>query len=132
MHKACVELGLPDKELSPDVLGHLAVGEWTGNVRELQNTMRKLAVFGTSDMVAMDTVRLAGGGADPAMAREGELPPFKEAKTQVVDGFSRNYIREAMSLAGGNVSRAGRISGLSRVAVQNMLTRFGLSPDEFK
>ncbi|MDD3312524.1 sigma-54 dependent transcriptional regulator [Pseudodesulfovibrio sp.] len=132
MHKACVELGLPDKELSPEVLGHLAAGEWTGNVRELQNTMRKLAVFGTSDMVAMDTVRLAGGGAGATAAHDGELPPFKDAKAQVVDGFSRNYIREAMALAGGNVSRAARISGLSRVAVQNMLARFGLSPDEFK
>ncbi|EPR42097.1 two component, sigma54 specific, transcriptional regulator, Fis family [Desulfovibrio sp. X2] len=129
MHKACAELGLPDKELSPEVLGHLAAGEWPGNVRELQNTIRRLAVFGTSGTVAMDAVRLAGG--EPA-ARDGELPLFKEAKGQVVDGFTRDYIREAMARAGGNVSQAARISGLSRVAVQNMLARFGITTDEFK
>ncbi|WP_272700597.1 sigma-54-dependent transcriptional regulator [Desulfovibrio sp. Fe33] len=132
LKKACAELGLPDKELDPAVIGHLAAEEWSGNVRELQNTMRKLAVFGTGEMVAMDVVRMVGGNGSSMPASGGELPPFKEAKNQMIDGFSLNYIREAMDLAEGNVSKAARISGLSRVAVQNMLKRYGLSTGEFK
>lgn len=132
LKKACAELGLSDKELDPAVIGHLAAEEWSGNVRELQNTMRKLAVFGTGERVAMDTVRMVGGNGSSMPTSGEELPPFKEAKNQMIDGFSLNYIREAMDLAEGNVSKAARISGLSRVAVQNMLKRYGLSTDEFK
>ncbi len=129
--KTCSELGLPDKELDPAVLGHLAAEEWSGNVRELQNAMRKLAVFGTGSMIAMGALRLAEGDAS-ASATVGGLPPFKEAKAQMTDGFSANYIREALRESGGNISRAARLSGLSRVAVQNMLARFGIDPDEFR
>ena len=50
----------------------------------------------------------------------------------MLDSFSLDYIREAMNQAKGNVSRAARLSGLSRVAVQNMLHRYGLSADSFK
>jgi len=131
LRRACDELGLPDKGLDPAVLGHLAAGDWPGNVRELQNAMRKLAVFGSGDVVAMGAVRLAEG-ASLAPAPDGELAPFKEAKSRVVDGFSLRYLREVMERTGGNVSQAARLSGLSRVAVQNMLARFGLSSEEFR
>ncbi|MFH1914287.1 MAG: sigma-54 dependent transcriptional regulator [Pseudomonadota bacterium] len=122
--KACSELGLPDKDLDPATLGRLAAQDWPGNIRELQNAMRKLAVFGpVGDAVAP---YMAAGGAG------GDLPPFKEAKAQMIDGFTANYVREALRQSGGNITRAARFSGLSRVAVQNMLARFGIDPDEFR
>lgn len=125
--KACVELGLPDKDISPATLARLAAKPWPGNIRELQNAMRKLAVFGDTPSQAASP-----GSGLSSLAQEGELPPFKEAKTRVLDAFTLDYVREAMTRAGGNVSRTARLSGLSRVAVQNILGRYGLSPDQFK
>ncbi|OIQ51404.1 Transcriptional regulatory protein QseF [Pseudodesulfovibrio hydrargyri] len=127
--KACAELGLPDKDISAATLAGLAARPWHGNIRELQNAMRKLAVFGNAQPqrdLLPGTVCLA------PLGREGELPPFKEAKGLVMDSFTQDYVREAMTLSGGNISRAARLSGLSRVAVQNMLNRYGLSADAFK
>jgi DNA-binding NtrC family response regulator len=133
LHKACDELGLSERQLDPAVLGELAGKEWSGNVRELQNTMRRLAVFGTGDVVSLGTLRMAEGESEGAgIDAKGELPQFKDAKNRIVDGFTRNYIREVMKQAGGNISQAARLSGLSRVAVQNMLGRYGISSEEFK
>jgi DNA-binding NtrC family response regulator len=50
----------------------------------------------------------------------------------MIDGFTANYVREALRQSGGNISQAARQAGLSRVAVQNMLARFGIDPDEFR
>ncbi|ACS78479.1 sigma-54-dependent transcriptional regulator [Maridesulfovibrio salexigens] len=131
--KACIELGLPEKELDPAVVGHLSAQSWTGNVRELQNTMRKLAVFSTGESITMLAVDLAEGkmSADAGSDSMSSLP-YKEAKQQLVDSFSRSYISDLLSRTGGNVSEAARNSGLSRVAVQKMLARFDLKSSLFK
>ena len=127
--KACAELGLPDKDISPPILAGLAAKPWHGNIRELQNAMRKLAVFGDA---SPQRDHSACNACPAPRGQDGELPPFKEAKTMVLDSFTLDYIREAMTLSGGNISQAARLSGLSRVAVQNMLSRYGLTADAFK
>jgi DNA-binding NtrC family response regulator len=127
--KACAELGLPDKDISPATLAGLAAKPWPGNIRELQNAMRKLAVFG--DALPQRDPSSANACLAP-LGHDGELPPFKEAKGLVLDSFTLDYVREALALAKGNISHAARLSGLSRVAVQNILNRYGLSADSFK
>lgn len=133
VRKACIELGLPEKELDPAVVGYLSAQQWPGNVRELQNTMRKLAVFSTGEVVTMQAVDIAEGrtGSGPDET-SGTCIPFKDAKQQLVDSFSRSYICDVLNLTEGNISKAARISGLSRVAVQKMISRFNLSAENFK
>lgn len=134
LHQACREMRLPEKNLTEDVAAYLSERSWSGNVRELQNFLRKLAVFGTGDTVTMSAVRLAGEGQVPAAFGEetDEIPPYKDAKAKVLDGFTREYIREALQHTGGNVSQAARLSGLSRPAVQNIMQRFDIAGDDFK
>ncbi|WP_316897857.1 sigma-54 dependent transcriptional regulator [Pseudodesulfovibrio indicus] len=126
--KACTELGLQDKYVSPAALADLSSQPWPGNVRELQNAMRKLAVF--------DAVHHSDSAlhceSRAVLSQDGDLPPFKDAKAQVLDAFTLDYVREALSRSSGNVSQTARLSGLSRVAVQNMLHKYGLSPEDFK
>ncbi|WP_419784250.1 sigma-54-dependent transcriptional regulator [Maridesulfovibrio sp.] len=131
--KACFELGLPEKELDPAVVGHLSAQKWTGNVRELQNTMRKLAVFSAGKSITMLAVDMAAGKMPLETAADSTATlPFKDAKQQLVDSFSRSYISDILTRTNGNISEAARNSGLSRVAVQKMLTRFNLDPATFK
>ncbi|WP_320007214.1 sigma-54 dependent transcriptional regulator [Maridesulfovibrio sp.] len=131
--KACFELGLPEKELDPAVVGHLSARKWTGNVRELQNTMRQLAVFSAGESITMLAVDMAAGKMSSETTDESAATlPYKEAKQQLVDSFSRSYISDILARTNGNISEAARNSGLSRVAVQKMLTRFNLDPASFK
>ncbi len=131
--KACIELGLPEKELDPAIVGYLSAQKWPGNVRELQNTMRKLAVFSTGDMITMLAVDIAEGKNTAGLDDEAEdCIPFKDAKQQLVDSFSRSYISDILTRTDGNISKAARLSGLSRVAVQKMLSRFDLNAENFK
>ncbi len=133
IRKACMELGLPEKELDPSVVGYLSAQQWPGNVRELQNNMRKLAVFSSGEIVSMQAVDISEGRTGPVPADDsGEFLPFKEAKQQVVDSFSRSYICDTLARTKGNISQAARISGLSRVAVQKMLSRFNLSAEKYR
>jgi DNA-binding NtrC family response regulator len=133
LNQAVQEMGASEKTVAPEVLAWLAGREWPGNARELQNFMRRLAVFCPEPEVTMRWVRLAESGAGQGIAPYGAgLSCYKEAKARVVDQFTAGYVQELLRACKGNVSEAARVSGLSRVAVQNILARLGLDARAFR
>ncbi|ABB37680.1 two component, sigma54 specific, transcriptional regulator, Fis family [Oleidesulfovibrio alaskensis G20] len=145
LRKACTEMGLEEKEISPDVVEWMTRRTWPGNVRELQNFVRRLTVFCAGRLVDMDIIRMVeqgsggamppvvAGGLSPGGFRSGEgFVPYKDAKAKVVDDFTTAYLRDLLTSAGGNVSEAARMSGLSRVALQKILTRLDINVARYR
>ena len=136
--KACREMGVPEKEVDPEVLHWMSGNPWPGNVRELQNFVRRMTVFSTAERVDMNLVRLVcrGNGAAPespcAHASTPALGEYKVAKAEAVAAFTDTYIRELLSQTRGNVSEAARVSGLSRPALQKILSRMGETAASFR
>lgn len=52
--------------------------------------------------------------------------PFKVRKERLIDAFERRYLRELMSWAGGNVSRAARKAQIDRMYLHRLLARHGI------
>ncbi|WP_306547923.1 sigma-54 dependent transcriptional regulator [Desulfobulbus sp.] len=132
LQRTCVEMGLAEKEMEPEVLQWMSSCPWPGNVRELQNFVRRMTVFcagARMDMALVRTVLEGSGRANlaPERGRGPKIPPaaYKEAKAEVVNAFTLEYVRDLLTQTRGNVSEAARISGLSRVALQKMLSRMG-------
>ncbi len=132
LSESCRELELPPKELTPDVLSHLALQSWPGNVRELQNFMRRLAVFSTGERLEMPHIYAAQRvDADTPHVDSMHLQ-YKLAKAQVVDDFTCNYVRELLRRTGGNISEAARIGGLERVSLQKIIKRYNINAVKFR
>jgi len=133
LNQATKEMGAAEKAVAPEVLAWLAGRDWPGNARELQNFMRRLAVFCPEPEVSMRWVRMAESGAGPG-GRPGEagLSSYKQAKARVLNQFTAGYVQELLRACKGNVSEAARVSGLSRVAMQKILARLGLDARGFK
>lgn len=129
---ACRELGLPAKEIAPDVLGYLATRQWPGNVREMQNVMRRLAVFTEGDTVTMRVVRQVETGKALDGEEPGRLAPYKEAKERMLRDFASAYLRQLLAASRGNVSAAARESGLSRFALQELIKKSGIRPSRYR
>ena len=136
---ACREMGLPEKGVDAEVMHWMAGNPWPGNVRELQNFVRRLTVFATTERVDMNLVRLVReGGCQPAPsamsipAPQGPLGEYKVAKAEAVTGFTLAYVHELLAQTRGNVSEAARVSGLSRVALQKILSRMGESAARYR
>ena len=138
--RTCNEIGVAEKEVTPEVLQWMSTLPWPGNVRELQNLIRRLTVFASSDRIDMSLVHKVMTNTSPAGAQlfpehtASELPliPYKEAKAEVVDAFSRQYLKALFPRTGGNISEAARLSGLSRVALQKILARLGEQASDFR
>ncbi|HJQ85339.1 MAG TPA: sigma 54-interacting transcriptional regulator [Candidatus Binatia bacterium] len=106
---------------------------WPGNVRELQNEIeRAVALCANGEAIepthlsAKLSVEIAPV-ADRAVATNAGTgapsgTPLRAART----AFEVSYIRRALAQEAGNVSRAARVLGLSRVMLQKKMKEYGL------
>ncbi|MGD9950320.1 MAG: sigma-54-dependent transcriptional regulator [Desulfobulbus sp.] len=140
LRRTCREMGVAEKEITPEVLQWMSSLDWPGNVRELQNLVRRLTVFSNSDRIDLALVHMVMTNTSPAQRSSLTdkspvglpLRPYKAAKAEVVDTFTRQYLKELLPLTKGNISEAARLSGLTRVALQKILVRLGEQASNFR
>ncbi|KAG0771706.1 hypothetical protein G6F21_014690 [Rhizopus arrhizus] len=58
--------------------------------------------------------------------------PFRVAKSRVVDGFERDYIRHALSRHGGNVAQAARACDKHRRAFWALMRKPGIAAAPYR
>lgn len=95
----------------------LAAQSWPGNVRQLQQVIRRMLI---------DT----GGLTDPAaLARIlASLEASSSQGTGSLEAAEREQIHRALEQSGGNRSQAARILGIDRKTLLRKLKRFGMEP----
>jgi len=138
---ACTELEAPPKRLSPRALQALAARPWPGNVRQLQNAVRRVVMFASGEVIEeVDLASLEGAAAAPpaplppeteGLACDGVVP-YKDAKAQILERFTRAYVEDLLQKSGGNVTRAAALSGIGRPSLQKIIRRFGIRAEAFK
>ena len=120
--------GWRDKDLSVGARKRLAVQRWPGNVRELLNTLRRAALWSSSDVVTGAELEdaLLGGRA---VAQDGILGRDLGGDLSLPDllaDVARHYLERAMAEADGNKTRAADLVGLaSYQTLTNWLLRYG-------
>ncbi|HTM20410.1 MAG TPA: sigma 54-interacting transcriptional regulator [Kofleriaceae bacterium] len=95
---------------------------WPGNVRQLHNEVERAAILADGDRVDLDELAARGRGDAPAAA-QGLAERF--AQLEVTE---RELVREALARAGGNLSEAARMLGITRVMLKRRADRFGQEP----
>jgi len=129
LSQTCQEINVPEKSFAPEVMESLCRRDWPGNVRQLQNTVRRMAVFSRGRVVKHDypgfdeTENQAGGQG---------LLPYNEAKNAMMQSFARQYVTDLLQRNKGNVSEAARHSGLERASLQKILRRLEIDPSSFR
>ena len=70
--RACADYGLLPKTLAADARAALVAYRWPGNIRELINTMERVALLTEASVVTADVLGLSGLRAAPVVA---DVPP---------------------------------------------------------
>jgi DNA-binding NtrC family response regulator len=110
--------------LSPAALAALCDYEWPGNVRELQNTMTRMMVQSMSADEA-----ILEPGKRPASAlfdEEGRLRPWLEAARLGRSELEREYVQLAFREAGGKLTKAAQIAGITHQSLAAMADKHDL------
>jgi DNA-binding NtrC family response regulator len=114
------------KGFSRESMKILKAYPWPGNIRELRNTVERLALLSDANVLAPDDlpyeIRLArekgfeGGG-------EGELFRLPPGGLNIYE-LEKSLLFQAMDMAGGNKTRAGKLLGLNRDQVRYWLKKY--------
>ncbi len=131
------ELGKDEKNLSPAALEILCAHRWPGNIRELQNVIRRAFLFCNeqeidSEHLMLDSAHTPSPAGGMQFAANDEIVPYKLAKDGCLDSFARQYVHTLLTKSSGNISQAARMSQLSRAALQKILRRLDIDGNAFR
>ena len=131
--QTCQEMDMPHIDIDSAVLAYMARQVWPGNVRELLNFVRRLAVFSNGKPIDMGLVHIIqGDNFQGYTQKSGDIAKYKDAKKEVLDSFSKDYVKNMLDLTKGNISEASRISGLERASIQKILKRLNIDIAKFR
>lgn len=123
------------RSISQEALQQLSHQAFPGNVRELCHTVERAAMLAGGASIQPSDLAferiLVGERARAAhipldVGDDEPLPPFKEAKRSLVDGFEHDYLEQLMQRVGRNLSRAAQVAGVERHHLRELLRKHGL------
>ena len=131
--KSCQELNLNPIEIDPNALSYLSGKLWKGNVRELLNYVRRLTVFSNGKKIDLALIKLIEGENNTGLSvKQIEPLNYKDAKKEVLDHFSRNYLHNIFQDTHGNISKTSKISGLERASIQKIVKRLKIEMSNYR
>ncbi|SEJ00028.1 two-component system, NtrC family, nitrogen regulation response regulator GlnG [Sphingomonas sp. OV641] len=142
------ESGLPRKTLDGNAVASLEQHDWPGNVRQLENLMRRLAALSRDDQISAGEINaMIGNGQSVACpvpdvgldaAVRAYLDRLAKSEPAVLDDgtlydrllaeVERPLIEAMLARHGGNQLRAARAIGLNRNTLRKRLDVLGIDP----
>jgi len=111
-------LGQPVRQLAPETLTALSAAPWPGNVRQLENTIRRVLMVTTDGRILPEHLP-----ADMRIDGEG---PLRATLKEATGAFERNYVGQALSDAKGEKPVAAERLGISLATLYEKIKRYGL------
>jgi DNA-binding NtrC family response regulator len=115
--------------ISDEAMECLVAYDWPGNIRELENTVERLAILaGGSEIVVEDLPEQLRGTRSPAGSPGPDLPADGISLNAAVDELERELIRQALDRTQWNKNRAAQLLGLNRTTLLEKIKKRGLTP----
>ncbi len=114
LKRFAAEFGRPVRSFSRDALSAIEANPWRGNVRELENRVKRATIMASGTMVQIEDLELDG---EPT--RSLDLRAARHHAEATV-------LRQALAQAGSNVSEAAKLLGISRPTLYDLMREHGL------
>ncbi len=122
LEEACADAKMPLKRVSPAAFRILTAYNWPGNIRELQNEIKRLVAL-ADDTIGPELLEsLKSHPSLAAGATRGGLAG------RTLKDIERQAILETLKLAGGNKADAAKRLGISRRALYDKIEKYGITP----
>ena len=136
LQKHAQEYGKERLRLAEETMEYLVLYRWPGNVRQLANEMRRMAVLAESDAVLMPehlhpeiaASRRTLPASERALEPTELVVRMDQPMLAAVQHLERSMIQRAMRITGGRVEDAAAMLGLSRKGLYLKRSRYGLEP----
>ncbi len=134
LSRYCAESRVPQKSLSENAMRMLIARKWNGNVRELQNEIKRAVIFSkgeTIDPEDFSSELLKNPCPEDALSTALSLE-YKQARKSVLEKFNVQYISRLLKDSEGNISLAAKKAGIERQSLQHLMRTYGISGPGFR
>lgn len=133
LKKWCQDLGKPAKRLATEAMDRLLKQTWPGNVRQLENLIRRAVILSRGTDIQPDEIEWESNNeAECLVADQVKHLPYKDAKRLVLERFHLEYVSSALLRNGGNVTHAAKELGMERQALQQIMRRYGIKSKDYQ
>jgi two-component system NtrC family response regulator len=117
----------PELILPPQLVPYFSAYAWPGNVRQLENTIERIVVLGSSDRLTVNDL--------PDFLRPPRRHPAEPRSAGASEGISleevqRDLIVQALRQFNWNQSRAAKYLGITRKTLLYRVTKYGIEKGE--
>jgi DNA-binding NtrC family response regulator len=121
LRKFSSELKLPKLGFHDSALEAIQRYPWPGNIRELISTIRRAVVMAEGRWVMAHDITFS----ETAKANRVALPALATARQELEE----KLMRDALRINSGNIKRAARELGISRVTFYRLMEKYGVQPE---
>ena len=107
--------------ITPKAMQKMMLHTWPGNVRELENTIEYAIAMTSNSSLDEDLILQTRDD-------QQELLTLQEARAE----FEKKYLKNLLTITGGNVSNAASLAGKYRADLYNLMKKHEISPNDFK
>ncbi len=127
LHNFAVENGVMPKRISQDLMDYLSSQTWPGNIRELKNTVERLAILTVSDEIGLKDIKTFAGSERRGASRSS--PRSFETYTDFKESTEKTFLREKLEDNDWNVSETARKLGMQRSNLYKKIEKYGLGKE---
>ncbi|WP_319548390.1 sigma-54 dependent transcriptional regulator [Desulfogranum marinum] len=113
-------------DISSDACTLLVNHAWPGNVRQLKQTLFKIAQLTAGNKILSHDVEKVIGAPISSSHQT-----FKQAKQEVVEDFERRYLIKTLQISKGNLKKALALSGMHKKNFYTKINNLGLFLKDF-
>ena len=143
----CADEGLPWKSIDESALDRMQAYHWPGNVREMENLVRRLAALYSEETIGIQAIEAelavepppeptnrAGNGIGDAVeihlrdyfAAHGNVMPPAGLYDRVLKEVERPLISQSLAATRGNQLRAAKLLGLNRNTLRKKIRELNI------
>ena len=116
------------ERFSRPLLEALAARPWPGNVRQLQNAVRRIVLLGEEPEAGLECLDLLGAQAPASVPVPSSTHDDPAELLLTLDEVEARHLKRVLAATKGNKTAAAKILGIERKTLTRKLARFGLGP----
>jgi transcriptional regulator with PAS, ATPase and Fis domain len=135
LHKYADLAGGRVKQISPKAITDMMNYTWRGNIRELENLIKRAMIKTTGDTIM--AVELPTAGPSPAGSKETAADvdlntPYKDYIGAIVRDAEEKYLVRMLRLYKGNINQIAKLMEIDRKTVYRKMAEYSINPSAFR
>jgi len=129
LRRIATEIGKPSLTICRDAVEKMRSHSWPGNIRELENTLKRAAVLCTSDHLEVDDLMFIASNDGGKQIPAGPTRTSLKIKGNLLDSNQRNLIIRALNDNSWNYTKTASELGIGRTTLWRKIKKYDLKQE---